>query len=63
MPTMCCASLPPAAPELAASDKNLIEAALNGGDDGVALAREIAERMADVLDALDERLTATGDRA
>jgi hypothetical protein len=36
-------------------------AALTGRDD-VALAREIAERMADVLDALNERLAATESR-
>jgi hypothetical protein len=45
----------------APSDLLAVEAALNS-DDGEALAREIAERIADVLDALDERLAATEAR-
>jgi hypothetical protein len=45
---------------LAPSDLLAVEAALNGDD--VALAREIAERIAEVLDALDERLAATESR-
>jgi hypothetical protein len=39
----------------------LVEAALNGRGDGT-ISREIAERIEDVLDALDERLAATESR-
>jgi hypothetical protein len=44
------------------SDLLAVEAALNGRDN-VALSREIAERVADVLDALDERLAAMEEAA
>jgi hypothetical protein len=44
------------APEILPSDRDLIEAALNGHD------AEIMERIADVIDALDERFAAMETR-
>jgi hypothetical protein len=47
---------------LAPSDLDLVEAALNSSYATVAISSEVAERIAEVLDALDERLAATESR-
>jgi hypothetical protein len=47
---------------LTPSDLDLVEAALNGSDATVAISSEVGERIAEVLDALNERLAATEAR-